>query len=340
MDIDYSNEQWKDIQEYKDYQVSNMERIRNKKTKKIRNIKELKLSNGVLRIKIIDDNNKPIKLTFSNIVAKAFVSNPDNKPLVWHIDKNPANNRPENLMYVTSKEICNLRNKPKTCKRQRIVRIDIISNEELEIYNSYEEVVEYVLKNGLSQTDNKKSIFDAINEVCCGRRNISGYGFKWRYYIEPIDGEFWLKHPTLNIWCSTEARVKNHYKLLQYNVRSCGYHTIGIDNEIYKKSHLIAQTFIPNCGNKPIVDHIDENRSNNKPHNLRWVTGKENIRFACNKKVYQYSKDKTTFIAEYDSLSDAAKETNIQISSISQCVNNKEGHHTAGGYWWSYEKKI
>lgn len=39
---------------------------------------------------------------------------------------------------------------------------------------------------------------------------------------------------------------------------------------------LVAEHFIPNPANKPIVNHIDGNRSNNKISNLEWVTHQEN----------------------------------------------------------------
>lgn len=39
----------------------------------------------------------------------------------------------------------------------------------------------------------------------------------------------------------------------------------------------VAELFIPNPENKPCIDHIDTDRTNNYVGNLRWVTHKENM---------------------------------------------------------------
>lgn len=62
---------------------------------------------------------------------------------------------------------------------------------------------------------------------------------------------------------------------------SSGYLSVTIPTISYSKNcsihRLVAEAFIPNSENKPCVDHIDGDRTNNNLTNLRWVTSKENI---------------------------------------------------------------
>lgn len=56
-----------------------------------------------------------------------------------------------------------------------------------------------------------------------------------------------------------------------------GYYSIRINGKNLLIHRLVAETFIENIENKPIVDHIDGDRKNNAVSNLRWVTVYENL---------------------------------------------------------------
>ena len=98
-----------------------------------------------------------------------------------------------------------------------------------------------------------------------------------------------------------------------------------------------------------MIDHIDTDRLNNHPSNLRWVTSKGNAnnsqtllnkrdvminRKDRSKPVEQYKGD--VLIAHYDSIMEAERQTGIAHQNINSVCCNKPGYKTAGGYIWRY----
>lgn len=56
-----------------------------------------------------------------------------------------------------------------------------------------------------------------------------------------------------------------------------GYVQVSLGGQLQCLVHiLVAKAFIPNPKRKPVVNHKDRNRRNNRISNLEWVTYKEN----------------------------------------------------------------
>ena len=70
------------------------------------------------------------------------------------------------------------------------------------------------------------------------------------------------------------------FKLLDPPVSSGGYKFVRIGEKALPLHRVIASAFIPNPKNKPEVNHIDGNKTNNAVQNLECVTRKENAKHA------------------------------------------------------------
>ena len=110
-------EEWRDIKGFEGmYQVSSFGRVKscerhivNKGIVQLKKERFLKTNpnkgNGYVLVVLCKDNKTHPKLVH-RLVAEAFIPNPDNKPVVDHIDTNKANNFVENLRWTTISENC------------------------------------------------------------------------------------------------------------------------------------------------------------------------------------------------------------------------------------------
>jgi hypothetical protein len=105
-------EEFKEIKEFPNYEVSNLGTIRNKLKGNTIKGRVTKLGYRDLRFSVRDESGKVISqkaIFIHRLVAEAFIENPDNKPFVDHIDNDKLNNNFNNLRWCTCQE--NNRNK-------------------------------------------------------------------------------------------------------------------------------------------------------------------------------------------------------------------------------------
>ena len=131
-----------------------------------------------------------------------------------------------------------------------------------------------------------------------------------------------------------------------------GYYRIVLyrdgESKTYTIHRLVALAFIPNPDNLPIINHKDENTSNNNVGNLEWCDYRYNNTYGTrlervskihlnrkdqSKKVKQFTKD-GVFIKEYPSIMEAERQTGFNHSGILSCCIGR--YKQAYNYIWRY----
>lgn len=275
---------WKPIPdvEYEDlYEISNLGNYRNKSTSQL--LKPF-LAGKYMMASLSKPGRKLKRYLVHRLVACAFVDDPDDDPdknVVNHIDGNKFNNASSNLEWTTlSQNSVHARQ----VLKQRKTNKKIISIDNDGIETEYESIIIAARQLNIRR--------QYITECARGQKDqIAGY--KWKYADvnnnAPIvdlatmkkisDYEEFKKFPGYYINEYGQIYGKNKSQYLIHNITD-GYPKIMLYCKAQPKCYyvhvLVAKIFIPNPDNKPIVDHIDNDKTNCHVSNLRWVNHSEN----------------------------------------------------------------
>lgn len=142
--------------------------------------------------------------------------------------------------------------------------------------------------------------------------------------------------------CKPSFATRNHLKF------TFGYNGKLVNMQLHK---AIYETYYKcKVPNGYIVHHIDGNPLNNSIKNLQLMTDSEHLRThrildncikyayeSIKKPIVQYTKD-GQFVAEYQSIIEASKATNIINTSIVNCLKGRS--KTSGGFVFKYAEAV
>lgn len=147
--------EWKTIQGYEQYEVSNEGQVRNRKTGKI--LKQWKDKGGYLLVTLFR-NGKQKWYLVHRLVAQAFIPNPNNLATVNHIDHNKENNSVSNLEWMSLEDnIRDGKNKKVYC---------------VELDQTFDSIREAERETGINNA--------SISQCCKGRLKTAGK-MHWKY---------------------------------------------------------------------------------------------------------------------------------------------------------------
>ena len=316
---------WKTVQYAPNYEVSNLGNIKNKKTKRLLtiNYERLKKDNKRARPGLSHDGkNKGYYL--HRIVAENFLDNPNNLPEVNHIDGDYYNNKLSNLEWIS--KLDNMRHASENKLMKRYTRKVIIKNLETDETKTFDSVTECA--KYLNYSRGKVSL------TCRNKINDKNYCIDYVSKDERIIDEtdiIWKEYPECDKYLvSNTGEVKNAKTgRIMMGSKQNGYRflCLYLGKDIPKMNRLIhrmvAQTFLDNPEDKPVVNHKDTNILNNHVDNLEWVTYKENMnttetiknlkRGKNSKIIHQILIESGEVIKTFDSFSECEK-NNIKCS--------------------------
>lgn len=317
------------------YQISNLHNIKNKRTGRVLK-PSIRKGEGYPYVCLSHDDNNSKTHYVHRLVALTFISNPENKPTVNHMNHIRHDYNISNLEWATMKEQ-NIHKKSIEVFHTRKVRQSTISGEMIKIWDSVKEV---------------HAVFPYFFEYMAGRTFDINYIFQYEDMIL-LEGEIFLEImlDSYILAVSNRGRICNNNSTTFGASNAKGYKIFNLGDKKINVHRAVALAFVPrpeHLKDVPYenleVNHQDGVKYNNIPENLNWCTHSENMihsRYVLgniiNHPVIQYSKDGVK-LNEFTSGALAAKTLGKQSSHIHKCCRGER--NVAYGFVWKYKNEI
>lgn len=136
-------------------------------------------------------------------------------------------------------------------------------------------------------------------------------------------------------------------KQLKVSKNSQGYSRVLINNKAIRLHRIIAEKYIPNPNNYPIVDHEDDNKDNNSIDNLNWMSYSENSKKAYSAKASMQNmtdkkhgrviiSEKDGVIREHESLRKCGAYLGRNVAAVYRVLNGE--WNLCNGHKLSYKE--
>lgn len=280
---------------------------------------------------------KEYRIHVHKLIFVSFNGEVGENKVIDHIDRNKLNNTIENLRAVSRSEnaLNRVRKQPQSNK---VIAISVCNENDIICFENRHEAAEYF--------DISESI---IRYYIKKQTNCNGYILTWDNQISNLSGykpvgvikgyDFGSKYLANN-----EGTIITGFSGIYRTVRQqdlSGYKAVTLKNKGNSKGEMVhrivAKLFLPNgeenYNTSLVVNHLNENKFDNRAINLEWTTRKDNSVYSCAKKVLQICPKTYNIINNFISIAEAGKHININ-KGVVQAL--KSGG-LCGGFYWVYE---